>query len=88
MQSVVDAARLNGWLVYHTHDSRRSAEGFPDLVMLRLSRMVVAELKTPTGKVTPAQAVWLEAFRDVYDGPIEVFVWRPADWPAIEKTLR
>lgn len=50
MQSVVDAARLNGWLVYHTHDSRRSAEGFPDLVMLRLSRMVVAELKTPTAK--------------------------------------
>lgn len=32
---VEDAARMNGWLPYHTRDSRKSAEGFPDLVLLR-----------------------------------------------------
>ena len=29
--AVVELARLRGWLVYHTYDSRRSAKGFPDL---------------------------------------------------------
>ncbi len=32
---VVELARLSGWLTYHTHDSRRSQSGFPDLVLVR-----------------------------------------------------
>ena len=34
-QSVVEVARTLKWRVYHTHDSRRSAAGFPDLVLTR-----------------------------------------------------
>ena len=28
---VLDLANRNGWLAYHTHDSRKSAAGFPDV---------------------------------------------------------
>jgi len=53
--------RTAGWLVYHTHDSRRSAPGFPDIVALRGSRMLVLELKV-NGKPTEDQYRWLQAF--------------------------
>jgi len=84
---VVDYATWCGWLSYHTHDSRRSEPGFPDLVLLRRDRCVVAELKSDVGKVTTAQQRWLDAFA-VVPG-LEVHVWRPADcWPTVQETLR
>ena len=39
---VVDYATLHGWMHYHTHDSRRSTPGFPDLVLVR-ERIIFAE---------------------------------------------
>lgn len=45
---------------YHTHDSRRSAEGFPDYV-IRTVPLIVAELKAEGGEVTRAQIEWLGA---------------------------
>jgi hypothetical protein len=38
---VVGVAQLYGWAHYHTHDSRRSDEGWPDLVLCRPPRLVV-----------------------------------------------
>ena len=32
---VVSAAQALGWTTYHTHDSRRSNKGWPDLVLVR-----------------------------------------------------
>jgi hypothetical protein len=58
---VLDLARLYGWRhAYHTFDSRRSASGFPDLVLVR-ERALFAELKSKSGKVSAAQADWLAA---------------------------
>ena len=79
-------ARKNGWMVYHTRDSRKSAAGFPDLVLIRGPRLIVAELKVGDNKPTAAQLDWLEAFRGARVE--EVFVWRPEDWPVIVGTLR
>src|SRR5690606_3109708 len=54
-RQVVDLARLRGWWVFHDHDSRRNPAGLPDLLLLR-DRLVVAELKTTSGRVRAAQA--------------------------------
>jgi hypothetical protein len=43
---------------YHTHDSRGSAEGFPDYV-IRTRPLMFAELKAEDGKLSRAQAEWL-----------------------------
>ncbi len=84
-ESVIQYATLRGWRHFHTFDSRRSAPGFPDLVLLRGDRQVIAELKTEVGSTTPEQDDWLRAFVDV---GAEVFTWRPGDWDEIESTLR
>jgi hypothetical protein len=56
--AVIDLARRLGWLVYHTHDSRRSPAGFPDLVCVR-DRVIYIELKTEKGGLSEEQSQWL-----------------------------
>ena len=84
MQMVIDLARLQHWLPYHTHDSRRSDPGFPDVVMVRGERLIFAELKAEKGRVSAAQTFWLDALRAT---GAEVYVWRPSDWETIVVTL-
>ena len=83
---VLGLARLSGWLCYHTHDSRRSAPGFPDLVMARPPVIVFAELKTDTGKVRPEQRDWLAALGGCES--VEAALWKPGDWKRIEEVLK
>ena len=85
MESIVQLARNTGWMVYHTYDSRRSTAGFPDLVMTKHKRLVIAEIKTETGKTSPAQDKWLETLRTARG--VKVKLWRPSAWPEIERTL-
>lgn len=81
---VLRAARLLGWtLRYHTHDSRHSPSGFPDLVLVR-ERVVWAELKTDTGKLSAAQTEWINGLLEAGQ---EALVWRPRDWSQIVDTL-
>ncbi len=73
--------------------------GFPDLVMVRSCITVIAELKTQRGRLRQTQKDWLaawevctpgdvdERFR-VYNESLIVAVWRPTDWPEIERTLK
>ena len=98
--AVIELAELLGWRVYHTHDSRKSPPGFPDLTMVRGGRLIFAELKTdsPNSVTTDAQKAWLEELRKVAyyvgdnlglgAGVIMVNEWRPRDWPDIEQTLK
>ena len=85
MESIVQLARQTGWMVYHTYDSRRSEAGFPDLVMTKHKRLVIAEIKTEKGKTSPAQDKWLETLRTARG--VKEKLWRPSDWPEIERTL-
>ena len=64
-----------GLLWYHTHDSRRSPSGFPDLVIVG-DRVIYRELKTAKGKVADDQAAWLDA---LVLAEQDACVWRPAD---------
>lgn len=69
-------ARELGWIAYHTHDSRRSQPGFPDLVLVRRGRIVWRELKTSRGKTSAAQREWLDALARAN---ANVGIWRPID---------
>lgn len=86
-RAVVELAQALGWLVYHVPDSRRSAPGFPDLCLLHPARgrYLTAELKRERGRITVDQLVWLEGLRKA---GVEAYLWRPSDWPEIEKVLK
>ena len=82
---VVDLAKLHRWLVFHTHDSRRSAPGFPDLTMVRRGKLIFAELKTEKGPTSIDQKRWLVELQMAHP---HVYLWRPSDWREIEEVLR
>lgn len=82
---VVQWARLNGWLVYHTHDSRRSEPGFPDLVLVRGPDILYWELKAEKGRVSPEQERWIAA---LHGAGQETRILRPSDWAWLAERLR
>jgi hypothetical protein len=84
MAAVLELARVSGWRAYHTHDSRRSEPGFPDLVMVRDGSLLFVELKVDRGVLSPAQREWVDALRGA---GADVRIWWPSDWAQIEKTL-
>jgi len=84
MASVVRYAELMGWRCYHTHDSRKSRAGFPDLVMVRRPRVIFAELKAERGHTTKEQLAWLIALDQCGQ---EVYIWKPSQWKILEKIL-
>ncbi len=84
LQLVRNAAHLAGWRTYHTYDSRRSEEGWPDLVLCKPPRLLIVELKSQSGRLRPSQVEWLDALTRC---GIECHVWRPSDWQTICKVL-
>lgn len=85
--TVVAAAKALGFGVYHTHRSDRSEPGFPDLTLAKPGRLIFAELKRQTGRVSTYQAWWLNELSLSVRG-VETYVWRPSDWPEIERILK
>lgn len=80
---VLEACKVLRLQVYHTHDSRRSQPGFPDLVIVGRA-VEFWELKSETGKVTPEQREWQDRLRTA-GATSEVF--RPSDWNVMERRL-
>ncbi len=77
---------------YHTHDSRKSQRGFPDVTLVHPTRGVVlfAELKKAGRYPTMEQRLWLAALRMVEKRApdvVKVFLWDPRDWPEIVEVL-
>lgn len=76
---VITLAKGCSWAVYHTRFSKGSAAGFPDLVLCRPPRLVVAELKVwPRITPRPAQAEWLARLGAV--PCVESYLWAWV-WP-------
>lgn len=82
---VTQLAGFYGWRTYHTHDSRRSTPGFPDLVLVRGPELIFAELKTEKGRVRPEQADWIAALNAV--PTVDTYLWRPSDFDDIHARL-
>lgn len=81
---VVQFAKLHRFFVYHTHNSRRSVEGFPDLVLIRPPKIIVAELKVGNKKPTAEQNLWLNLFEEA---GVPAYVWTPDDFEEIQRVL-
>lgn len=87
---VIDLAQLHGWRVAHFRAARTGRgwrtpvegdPGFPDLVLARGGRVILAELKSDTGRVEDTQHAWLFALGK------HGRLWRPRDWPAVRDEL-
>ncbi len=94
-EAVIKYAQLMGWRVAHFRPARTAkgwrtavgadGVGYPDLTMVRYPRVIFAELKTDKGRISKAQAAWLD---DLGGAGQEVYVWRPRDWAMIERMLK
>lgn len=95
MRTVTELAELLGWSWVHFRPARTihgwrtpisgpMGAGWPDLLMVRGDRLIVAELKRDGAKPTHEQVRVL----DLLAGVAEAHVWRPADWSAVEVALR
>ena len=84
--TVIEYAKALGWAYYHPFDSRRSVKGWPDLILVRGTRIVAAELKRQGGRTTPEQVAWLDMLDAT--GKVETYVWRPSNineiWEALQ----
>lgn len=97
--SVINLARGMGWTVWFdvaTNAPRRcsgcgavrrlprNASGHPDLILIRRPRIIWAELKAEDGKLSEAQAAWIEELMACGQ---EAYVWRPQDAQRIAEVL-
>jgi hypothetical protein len=80
---VIRIAKMLGWTHFHPYRSTKSPAGYPDLTLIR-DRVMFAELKTDTGRLTDAQKEWI---RRLHQAGAEVHVWRPRDLQQIAETL-
>lgn len=84
--AVMDLAKILRWRRAHFRPAQTAkgwrtpvsgdGAGWPDLILVRPPRMVVAELKSEIGKLSPDQDAWLS---DLAACGIDVHVWRPAN---------
>lgn len=87
---VVQLAKTLGWRVQFHWQERHSPAGWPDLTLWRTprdgrpGRVLLAELKSAKGKLSPAQAQTIGELRDC---GLDVRVWRPDDFDSIAATL-
>jgi hypothetical protein len=85
-EQVRKAAIINGWRYYHTWSSMHSAQGFPDICMVRDKRLIFCELKSAKGKVTVEQEAWLKSLACIPN--VEVYTLRPDDFDDFYERLK
>jgi hypothetical protein len=88
---VIGLARRLNYRAYHTHDSRRSEAGFPDLVLVRPPRVIFIELKSGRRRLTLEQLAWMAELETCTE--VDAFVLRSgrdgsADLTALAERLR
>jgi hypothetical protein len=96
---VQETAQLFGWRWAHFRPARtkygwvtpmEGDKGFPDLVLVRPPRLILAELKAQpatrkAGRPTDDQAEWLRQLGLVPG--VETYVWTPEQWQDVYLTL-
>lgn len=82
--AIIQAAKLGGWLVHAERPAMRQSgrwstpiqghSGFPDLVLVKGSWVLVVELKRKPNKIEDSQRRWLDAFAQTSVIPLVVWV--------------
>ena len=80
---IIQLAKFYRWKIYHTHDSRKSEAGWPDLTLVKGRKLIFAELKDGA-ELTAEQYFWLEALMQTGN---EVYLWSPDMWPEIQEVI-
>ena len=75
-RAVAGNVKQLGLLGYHTRNSRRSPEGWPDWVICGPRGVIFRELKRQQEKPTRAQQAWLDGLAGA---GLDADVWRPSD---------
>ena len=84
--TIIRMAKLLGWSVYHTYDSRRSERGYPDLTLCHADHgLVFMELKREKGRVSKWQTFWISQLTRAGQ---RAYVVRPSQVDAVERLLR
>ena len=83
--TVLDILRWEGWMTYHTFDSRRSNPGFPDVVAVKASRILFIEFKSEKGKIREEQIEWLDALSITH---VDVHLVRPSTQDAFLEEVK
>lgn len=84
-RKVIETCNWLGLRHYHTFDSRKSAAGFPDLVIVGPLGVLFVELKSDKGLVSPQQEAWVA---DLERAGAEAFIIRPAGFDHLVKRLK
>ncbi len=75
--TVVEAATQLGWICVHFPAMLANPSGWPDLLLFRDGRLIIAELKTERGRLGPRQREWCDR---LFGAGFPVRVWTPAMW--------
>jgi len=92
---ILELAKLFHWRRAHFRAARTKygwrtpvqadGKGFPDLVLVKPPRLIIAEVKRQDTNPDDHQLEWLNDFAGVPG--VEVHTWKPADWDDIVATL-
>lgn len=85
--AIIDLAICHRWICHHNFDSRRvhpSGAGLPDLIFVRDTQVIWAELKTGGRRRTDRQVLWANALTAAGQ---DVRLWTPDDWDEIAQIL-
>jgi len=74
--SVISMCKLLGIALFHPYYSERSTPGWPDLALCGTRGLLLRELKTEVGTLTPEQKKWGELLKLAGQ---DWDVWRPDD---------
>jgi hypothetical protein len=101
---IEDLLKIYGWRWCHFRPARtekgwRTAitgdKGFPDYIAARPPRLIIAEIKSEKGAITPEQGYWLWDLQkcqrdDTSPLPAipEIYLWRPSDIESIKEILK
>lgn len=88
--AVAQRLTLGRWRWHHIRRSDLAVQqgdpGFPDIVAVRDTTLLVAELKADRGRFETGQREWLADFARV--DRVDVRTWRPGDLDEISRRLR